>query len=282
MSPQSQHLPKGAPSPPEPPRPHLPMGHNTDMACSFWSKIFPPSFSPDTGQNLPWGEGGGDHLPTAGGMLPMLLRMPAMPECGSSSTLASRVATPSSWALMTPTRLPRTRRGSPGAKGTGAAALGQRHWGHSPVGKRGALLSPLNNLCVKKISLSGGKGSQSKAGSVPTWLQAQPQTPHGMLQARPHASHTPTCTNTPPNPALYQPPRFCPQPQAFICFSAAAPGSKAPAATQGTHRAPGASSALPAGLAFCSPRGSGRGCACTLSRTPGKWEFNHGQQMQEG
>ena len=138
-------------------------------------------------------------------------------------------------------------------------------------------------ICVsRKSHFLEAKAAKSKAGSVPTWLQAQPQTPHGMLQAQPHASHAPTCTNTPPNPALYQPPRSWPQPQAFICFSSGTPGSKAPAATQGTHRAPGASSALPVGLAFCSPSGSGRGCAWTFSRTPGKWEFNHGQQMQEG
>lgn len=71
MPPQSQCAPKGAPSPPQPPCPPSPMGHNIDVACRIRGKIFPRSFSPDTGQNPPWGEG--DHLPTVGGMLPMLL-----------------------------------------------------------------------------------------------------------------------------------------------------------------------------------------------------------------
>lgn len=77
----------------------------------------------------------------------MLVRTMAVSECGSSSTLASRVVTPSSWALTTPTRLPRTRCGSPGAKGTGAAALvllSLEKAGQFPI-------SPLNNLCIKKI-----------------------------------------------------------------------------------------------------------------------------------
>lgn len=52
----------------------------------------------------------------------MLLRRAAVLDWESPSTLASRVETPSSWPLMTPTRLPRTWCASPGASGMGSGS----------------------------------------------------------------------------------------------------------------------------------------------------------------
>lgn len=85
---QSQHPPKGAPLA------HGAYHRQGVLLLGEKKKIFPPRFSPEL--HPPQGEDRGDHLPTAGGMLPMLLRTAVVPECGSSSTLASRVVTPSS------------------------------------------------------------------------------------------------------------------------------------------------------------------------------------------
>jgi len=140
---QSQPLPRGHPALPShrgTPRPQGPA--ETGDAAFGGKKSSPQDFH--LAFILPWGEDRGDHEPTAGGMLPMLLRTATVPECGSSSTLASRVATPSSWVLRTPTRLPRTRRGSSGARGTGAL-------GYSPMGKHGVCLSPLSIMCQENL-----------------------------------------------------------------------------------------------------------------------------------
>lgn len=205
---------------------------------------FSPRFSPDAGQNPPWGEGGGDHLPMAGGMLLMLPWTAAVPECGSSSTRASRVAKPSSWALMMPTMLPRTRRGSPGAKGTGAAALGLlscRKAGCFPV-------SLLNNLRVQKNLIfwrqrqpEGQRPypAASTAPKDPAVQAAQCHVGRGCCKRDPMPLAHQCALKPSQKPPLYQAPWSWPQPQAFRCFPGV-PGSRTPAATQGARRAPGA------------------------------------------
>lgn len=136
-------------------------------------------------------------------------------------------------------------------------------------------------FCPPTIICSSRKPDFLTAKAAKAGLAVPPKTP-GVPAARCHAdrgccerAHTDMYQHT-PNPALCQP--LSPGCTPKICFSSRSPGSKMPAAVPGARRAPGASSALPASLAFCSQRG----CACVFSRAPGKWEFNHGQPMQEG
>lgn len=154
------------------------------------------------------------------------------------------------------------------------------------MGKRGASLSSLSIICVsRKTSFSGGEGSQSKAGSIPTWLQAQPPKTPRVRAARCHINRG-CCKHGSVTFAHQSAPK---PPKPLLCINSHGPGpcpkllfASPPArlAAEGTQdtqhflRAAGQRGPL-------LPRGSGRGCACACSRAPGKREFNHRQQMQE-